>query len=89
MDPGSRGVALAAIPDMKEYARLQYDACQHRETIIKALRAPRLPPDIEPKLCPLRAHFMGAALLSFNFDYGDLVRWLGGEYNFGLTHFVI
>ena len=23
---------------------------------------------------------MGAALLSFNFDYGDLVRWLGGEY---------
>ena len=23
---------------------------------------------------------MGAALLSFDFDYGDLVRWLGGEY---------
>ena len=23
---------------------------------------------------------MGAALLSFNFDYGDLIRWLEGEY---------
>ena len=23
---------------------------------------------------------MGAALLSFDFDYGDLVRWLEGEY---------
>ena len=80
MDPQLRANVCTSIPDMKDYARLRYDACHHRATIIEALQAQRLPPDIEPPLCPFRAHFMGAALMSFNFDYGDLVRWLDGEY---------
>ena len=71
---------MQALPDMRHYARLRLDAHTHRAVIIEALQAPRLHPDIEPKLCPWRSRFMGAALLSFNFDYGDLIRWLQGEY---------
>ena len=80
MDPRTRAVICEAVPDMGNYARLRYDAHHHRPLIIEALQAKRLPPEIEPPLCPFRAHFMGAALISFNFDYGDLVRWLDGEY---------
>jgi hypothetical protein len=80
MDPAERTIAIEVVPYMREYARLRFDALKHRATIIEALQAARLPPEIEPKLCPWRAWFMGAALLSFDFDYGDLVRWLQGEY---------
>ena len=80
LDPHSRRAVMTALPVMTDYARLRYDACVHRQTIIEALKAPRLAPDLEPPLCPFRARFMGAALISFNLDYGDLVRWLDGEY---------
>jgi hypothetical protein len=33
-----------------------------------------------PALCPFRTWFMGAVLLSFNFDHRALIIWLGGEY---------
>jgi hypothetical protein len=80
MDPAERMIVIRVVPHMRDYARLRFDAHKHRATIIEALQAARLPPEIEPKLCPWRARFMGAALLSFDFDYGDLVRWLSGEY---------
>ena len=67
-------------PIMHEYASLRRDAHVHRHVIREALRAPRPPPSEIPSLCPFRSRFMGAALLSFDFDYGDLVRWLEGEY---------
>lgn len=39
MDPQSRANVCASFPDMKDYARLRYDACHHRATIIEALQA--------------------------------------------------
>lgn len=52
----------------------------HLDLPIASLRARRTvqcTPDILP---PQRALQFGAALLRFNFIYGDFVRWLGGEY---------
>lgn len=65
---------------MRQYARLRRDAYVHRGTIRGALQAPRSAPGIEPTLCHFRAWFLGAALLIFDLNYGDLIRWLGGEY---------
>jgi hypothetical protein len=59
---------------------LRRDAFRHSAVIRAALLAARNAPELEPPLDPFRAWFMGAALLSFDFDYGDLIRWLGGEY---------
>jgi hypothetical protein len=78
--PNSREEMCKTHVCMADYARLRLDAFIHRLVIREALRAPRKPPELEPPLDPFRARFMGAALLSFDFDYGDLVRWLEGEY---------
>jgi len=65
---------------MGPYTQLRHTASRHRDTVIGFLRAPRLAHDIEPRLDPWRTWFLGAALLCFDFNYGDLVRWLRGEY---------
>jgi len=80
LDRASRLTVCATHPIMRDYASLRRDAFVHRPLIREALQAPRPPPEEVPPLCPFRARFMGAALLSFDFDYGDLVRWLEGEY---------
>jgi len=80
LDRASRKEVCAVHPVMQDYASLRRDAHVHRRTIREALKAPRPPPAEVPPLCPFRARFMGAALLNFDFDYGDLVRWLEGEY---------
>ena len=73
-------VALTrADPILSQYADLRLSAFQNRHQMLQ-LRHPRPPIDDIPPLCPKRAQTCGAALLSFDFVYGDFARWLGGEY---------
>lgn len=65
---------------MLDYTCLQRDACTHRHTIAEAILYLRKRPADEPPMCPIHIWFMGAALLSFNFDYRHLILWLGGKY---------
>jgi len=63
-----------------EYISLRHSAQLHS---VAALRSPRPPPDpaAPPRVLPSeRARLCGCALLRFNFVYGDLIRWLSGEY---------
>jgi hypothetical protein len=55
--------------------------CLHAATTsVAVLRAPRAPP-CKPKLIDCaRTRLFGSALLRFDFIYGDMVRWLSGEY---------
>jgi hypothetical protein len=69
-------VSLAS-PPFLAYARLRRSAA-HVE--IGSLREPRPPPSAVTGLSHDRAWRMGVALLRFNLNYGDLIRWLGGEY---------
>ena len=64
---------------MRGYARLPL-AAHHCRSAIFALRQPRPPSSSQPGLSPHRAWLMGVALLRLDFRYGDLIRWLGGEY---------
>lgn len=78
--PEVRQKMCASASIMQEYANLRLVAFTQRHEIRRTLKAVRAAPDAEPPLDPVRTQYMGAALLSFDFDYGDLVRWLGGEY---------
>jgi hypothetical protein len=80
LEPADRAAMCKTHPAMSSYASLRLDAFLSASKIRHELRRKRDHPDCEPQLDPRRAGFMGAALLSFDFDYGDLVRWLGGEY---------
>ncbi|GKY92329.1 hypothetical protein MPSEU_000204000 [Mayamaea pseudoterrestris] len=63
---------------LMEYAYLRRRASNHS---LHYLREPRrFPGDDMSPLSDSRAMDMGAALLRFNFNYGDFLRWLGGEY---------
>jgi hypothetical protein len=73
-------VALAQFdPIFSQYADLRLSAYTDRHSLLQ-LRHKRPPIDDVPPLCPHRANACGAALLSFDFIYGDLARWLGHEY---------
>ena len=65
------------LPFIRLYARLRCTAVRSHE--LQPLRRPRPPPSGKP-IDLSRTWKMGAALLAFNFVYGDLIRWLGGEY---------
>ena len=80
LDMSTRRSLCAAITGMTDYAKLRLEASVYRGAIREFLKKPRLDPSIEPQLCPERCRKMGAALIAFNLDYGDMVRWLGGEY---------
>lgn len=67
------------LPFMRLYARLRCTAVRSHE--LQPLRRPRPPPSGKP-IDLSRTWKMGAALLAFNFVYGDLIRWLGGEYTY-------
>jgi hypothetical protein len=74
-----RAALVCTSPPMHEYAASRRRAYVHRSSL-KRLKLPR-PPLIDiPPLCHKRARQMAAALVCFDFNYGDLVRWLGGEY---------
>ena len=65
-----------AHPVFSSYAKLRIAATR---VDIQPLLAQRPPPDDSP-IDSDRVLQMGCALLRFNFNYGDLVRWLGGPY---------
>jgi hypothetical protein len=61
---------------MRDYAKLRLSAAT---ASIATLRDERTPVD-SSSIDKQRGWLMGVALLCFDFLYGDLVRWLGGEY---------
>ena len=66
----------SAMPTIADYATL-WVAATHLD--LSSLQASRPSSDATP-ICKDRAYRMAAALLRFNFNYGDFVRWLGSEY---------
>jgi len=77
LQPSDRAALSRAYPAMKEYAVVRQFAAS---TSVSALRLPRPTSEPPPVLDDHRCLSMGAALLRFDFLYGDFVRWLGGEY---------
>jgi hypothetical protein len=62
---------------MAAYQLLRQYAATHSVASLKQLRPP---PGKPSNLDPIQSRLYGAALLRFNFVYGDLIRWLSGEY---------
>lgn len=83
----TRAVLVKNFPLLRQYAALRQTASCKRDDVIRYLQQPRLHHEIEPPLDPFRTWFMGAALLSFDFNYGDLIRWLDGEYTDNYRNF--
>ncbi|GKY98113.1 hypothetical protein MPSEU_000769100 [Mayamaea pseudoterrestris] len=73
-----RLVSKALLDKTHAYAKLRQRAATRP---VEHLRVERHYPalDLSP-ICETRVLDMGAALLRCDFNYGDLVRWLGGEY---------
>ncbi len=62
----------------KGYLGLRRHAIAHRHTL---MQLPHVSAATYPtELSESRAITMGAALICFGFEHGDLVRWLGGDY---------
>ena len=78
--PDDRDNLCAAAPAMKAYARLRHFAeSVPLESLIELQSMP--PVDaLSPDISAIRAYKMAAMLLLFDFDVGDLIRWLGGAY---------
>jgi hypothetical protein len=77
LTPQDRFQVAIAYPVMHDYVALRRFAVTES---IASLKHQRLPPGKPKKLDPVLAHRYGTALLRFNFVYGDMIRWLGGEY---------
>jgi hypothetical protein len=60
--------------------RYSYQRVHATVTSVAVLRAPRPPPTKPKSINQHRTRLFGSALLRFDFIYGDLVRWLAGEY---------
>jgi hypothetical protein len=76
LTPSQQQTMICSLSSWNQYARLRRAAC------CQSLWALHLPRSI---LCPTwlddsRALLHSIALLRFDFDYGDFVRWLGGDY---------
>lgn len=65
------------LPVFEAYARLRRSAAS---VDVSCLRKPRQPFGIEKGLTHNRAWCAAVALICFDFNYGDLIRWLEGEY---------
>lgn len=77
LTPTCRARVILTSSTMFEYAKLRLHAST---TSIAHLRHLRPAPTKLTLLAPLRARAYGAALLRFDFLYGDFLRWLSGEY---------
>lgn len=75
--PADRCQILAAYPSMRPYVALRLFAATQSVALLRRLRPP---PGKPHHLEPMKAQIYGAALLRFNFVYGDFIRWLSGEY---------
>ena len=76
LQPIDRCLLAAVHPAFHQYARLRQTAMA---APIHRLLQPRPPPSDRP-ISKQRTDSMAAALLRFDFNYGDLLRWLGGPY---------
>mgnify|MGYP007080242140 FL=1 len=75
--PTERNTLMALHPAICSYSRLRLSASV---TDVTPLTLPRL---LEPADAPtdqVRVAMLAVALLRFNFNYGDLIRWLRGPY---------
>jgi hypothetical protein len=80
LSPSSRRAVAAASPIMMSYAARRIRTFLLFPTIAHELRLPRPPVKAIVPLSRRRADLLGCALLSFDFRYGDLVRWMRQEY---------
>ena len=76
LTPGERKCAVTAFSAWRLYAYLRRDACRLSLSPLQAARGVNIP----KKLSRQRALLHSVALLRFDFQYSDLVRWLGSEY---------
>eukprot|EP00980_Cylindrotheca_fusiformis_P016485 scaffold4912_cov113-Cylindrotheca_fusiformis.AAC.2 len=76
LSPIDRLKAFKVHPFWVKYAILRRKACCHS---IASLRLPRADVAGE-RMSSVRASMHSMALLRFDFDYGDFIRWMGGEY---------
>jgi hypothetical protein len=75
--PEERFKLTDKMPVFLAYARLRRSTV---EVPIRMLRLPRQPVGLEQGLTHERAWRTAVALLRFDFNYGDLIRWMEGEY---------
>jgi hypothetical protein len=75
--PADRANVVLAYPTMVPYVELRQFAASIQS--VSTLRHIRPPPGKPTILDPHRALLYSAALLRFNFIYGDFVRWLSGK----------
>jgi hypothetical protein len=75
--PTDRCQVIEAYPAMRSYVDLRLFATTQSVATLRRLRPP---PGKPTTLDPRKARLYGAALLRFNFIYGDFVRWLSSEY---------
>jgi hypothetical protein len=75
--PVERQTASRLCPQWFLYHQLRWRAVL---SPIATLQHLRLPPGSPTKLPMDRALLHASALLRFHFNYGDFIRWLGGEY---------
>jgi hypothetical protein len=76
MTPSDR-FQLLELPAVRKYAHLRATATW---TSVSDLRHPVLPKMHPTRLSPRDAALNGMALLRFDFNYGDFMRWLSGRY---------
>ena len=80
LTPAERRIAMEAFPQWKSYAALRRFACVHS---VAELKEPQVLPADEDEPTALDKHRVwlnSAGLLRFDFNHGDLIRWMGGEY---------
>ena len=74
LEPRDRWHLAEAHSAFYSYAKLRASA---RKTPIDWLRGPR-PAPTKDQIDSSRSHAMAVALLLFDFQYGDFIRWMGG-----------
>lgn len=76
LNMNDRSNLTLSYPVMEAYAKLRLSAVRRS---VGCLRDARPQPTGRP-IDRERVWLMGCALLRFHFNYGDMIRWIGGEY---------
>jgi hypothetical protein len=77
LDAGARESLCAAMPIIRTYGAFRLQLPHAR---LSLLRLPRSDPRSTALSTAERTRLMGLALMSLDFQYGDLIRWLRGDY---------
>ena len=78
--PSERLLLCEASPTVGAYARLRHESSATDPAVFNGLRSMGPRANLSPRLSRNRAHRLAMLLLLFDFEVGDLVRWLGGTY---------